>query len=728
MRISLDKKKALSYLKSNWFSFFAVVVFLFFTFYYMGPGFSDCKNSIYGFGDSTAGPIWRNSLQPEQPLFGGPETKTNYPYGESLYSPVGFAASVQTVSMWLASKVVGPVCAYNVYNIVGYVFTAVIMYLFILYLTKNKWIALLAGYAVSFTPYVQSKIGGHPNYAYAGLLVAIIWLMFHLITYRKVWTGVLLGVAVALCAYLDPYFVLLAATVIVPVLVVWLVLARNRILKSMRNIASINTKRLIPIALALLTFFVLLTPLAVIRIKDAGVIENSVGKSRGNVVAAAQQCSNPPLDYLLPDPTNMLMVKLFGQGYTAKNVEHRNWCGYAESRVSLSLTLICIAVLAAMFVIWEKLNRHKNGKITIPYGKKLVLISISFVGVAGFLLGLPPYINDTATPTAIILQITEMWRIFAREYLVVNLALVVLASLSLHFFANSKAFKNRHITKGILFGAILLGVLLEYQINYPFSPMTFNYSRDIPSVYKSVEDDASVNVIAEYPMDRIGIEYDSVVYYMTMQGVHMKSMINSVLATDSRETTHASLKDLSDPQTIPALRYLKADRVIVHGERVSEIISRTKNQLQIVGSSTPTVYALTMVRDDDIKDVVLTKPTAGAVYSNILTIEKGGVVNLPLIQSPINTEYEILNGSVLRETKLGSEAYSGRACFDVKMSALADTARLDVYKNGVLNQSLEVNGTFTTVGIDIKSGDSILLKNSRGFNMRLDNLNGECNA
>lgn len=726
---NLSKSKVFLYLKRNWFNFFAIIIFIFFTFYYMGPGFSDCKNSIYGFGDSTAGPIWRNSLQPEQPLFGGPETKTNYPYGESLYSPVVFAASVQTVSMGAMSQVVGPVCAYNIYNIVGYVFTAAIMYFFIRYLTKNRWIALLAGYAVSFTPYVQSKIGGHPNYAFAGVLIAIIWLMIHLLLYRKVWTGILLGFTVAFCAYLDPYFTLLAATVILPVIFVWLLTVRKRIVKILKKPALLERKRIIPLVLAIATFAVVLAPLAVIRIKDAGTIDKTVSKSRGNILAAAQQCSNLPLDYLLPDPTNRPVVDMLGPGYTKKNIEHRSWCGYAESRVSLSLTLIFATILALVLVLWEKLNRHKNRETVLAYNKKLVIASISCIGIAAVLLGLPPYIHGVIMPSGVVLMITEMWRIFAREYMVVNIALVIGAAISLYYFAISKALEKRSITKAILFGLVALGVFLEYQINYPFSPMTFNYTRDIPGVYIDIKNDSTANVIAEYPMDRIGVEYDSVVYYMTMQSVHMKSMVNSVLSTDSRESTHAALKDLSDPQTIPALRYLGVDRVVVHGEGIDDIVSKTNNQLQPLIYSDPTVYALTMVRDDDTKRIVLTKLASGTIYSNILTIEQGEVINLPLIQSPINTEYEVLNGVVLGETKLGNKVYKGKACFDIKMSALKDVGRLNVYKNGVFNQAAQIDSTYKSIMIDgITSSDKILLKNDKGFNMRLNNLNGQCDV
>jgi len=136
-----------------------IIFYMLATVYYMGPAALNCSDSIYGFGDSTAGPIWRAGIEPAQPIFGGYETVTNFPEGESLYSPVGYATTAQTIPLRILSKIVGPVCAYNSFNIIGYIFTAMIMFKFIQYLTKRKWVALLAGFALSFTPYVQSKVG-----------------------------------------------------------------------------------------------------------------------------------------------------------------------------------------------------------------------------------------------------------------------------------------------------------------------------------------------------------------------------------------------------------------------------------------------------------------------------------------------------------------------------------------------------------------------------------------
>ncbi len=716
-------RRACIYIVKNWFTFFSVLIYIFFTVFYMGPAFYKCNDSLYGFGDSTAGPIWKESLKPSSPILGGYENATNYPKGESLYSPVNYAALVQSATMKGASVVVGPVCAYNLYNIFGYLTTSMMMFAFILYLTRSRWIALLAGYAVAFTPYIQSKIGGHPSYGYAALMIALIWLALHLISHRKKIHAVLLGIVLGICAYFDPYFILLAITVVLPVVAVWIWVSSTRRGVKFKIDRSAIVRWLKPFVLAIIVFAIIVTPLLVIRIKDAGIINASVSGVRGNVVAAAMLCSNKPLDYLLPDPRNAYMLKIFGPHFSVVDMKYRNWCGYGESRVSLSLTMLFVVLLALIIVTWDRVNkRRQNLNKFLPYNTKLVVGSIIGIGILAFLFGLPPSIHGIITPTGIILKITEMWRIFAREYLLVNVSLVIAFAIILKYFSTTKVFAKKRVLKAVLFAILFMGIFAEYQINDPFSPPTFSYSRDIPQVYRQIRDDPNIKVLAEYPIDRMGVEYDSTVYYLTMQAVHGKKLLNSAAIKDGSENIHVALKDLTDPQTIPALRYLGIRYVVIHGEKEETIASKLKN-VEVIGRSNPAVYALTMVRPDVNHDIVLVRLLDGPTSPSVLTIEKGFVVNLDIMHSPIGMEYEAVQDTQLKVTSLDDKKLgTATQCFDVKMSLPTDSADLSVRVNGEQTQVISIDGNYTTVKVDAKPNDVITLHNSKGYNMRLNNL------
>lgn len=714
-------KKVLIFAKKNWFIGFAIFLYVFFTAFYMGPAFYDCTNSVSGFGDSTGGPIWRNSLKSEQPALGGYENATNYPSGESLYSPVNYASLIQSVAMEGSSKVVGPVCSYNLYNVVGYLTTSVIMFAFIMYLTKNRWIALLAGYAVAFTPYMQNKVGVHPSYGYASLLIALLWLLIHLISYRKKLHAILLAIVLGACAYFDPYFVLLAITIILPVLVVWSLLGFKH-----RKVKKVwSAKRFIvwvrPFLLSVAIFAVIVSPLMVTTVINANLISSSVASVRGNVEAAAMQCSNKPLDYLLPDPNNIYLKKIFGPGYTANNISMRNWCGAAESHVSISEVVLFVIVVGGIVILWERLSARKvKLGIVSGYDGRLVVGGVLLVALAALAIGLPPYIRGIITPSGIILKLTETWRIFAREYLVLNVALVLLFALILKYLSTSKAFRNKRVLLAIIFVLMSLGIMAEYQVNHPFNPPVFSYSRDVPEVYDHIRDDGNIKAIAEYPIDRTGVEYDSIVYYLTMQAVHGKQILNSATIGDASDKLHYSIKDLSDPQTLPVLRALGIKYVVIHGESPSDI-RNTLPGLQIIDQGTSQNYSLQVVRPGDDNSIVLAKIKDGPKADSVLTIDTGNVIILPLLKSPISMEYELSSGGSLGVNSIKKEvAHTANACFDIK--ALPADTELYISVDGKQISTQNINNTYTSIHLEVKTGDTITLSNSKGYNMELNNL------
>lgn len=714
----------------HWFVLATAILYLFFSAYYMGPAFTRCSDSVYGFGDSTAGPIWRNSLEPEQPTFGGYTNQTNYPVGENLYSPVGFVSSVQTISMDLGAEVVGPICAYNLYNIFGYLTTSLLMFFFVRYLTRNRWVALLAGYAVAFTPYIQGKIGAHPSYGYASLLIAVLWLTIHLLLTRNWRYGFLLACALALCAYFDPYFTLLALTIVIPTGTAWLVW-RLLIMKQQKIIeASSDLKYLIkPLLITIGTFTALVSPLLVIGLTEGSSIEASVTKIRGDVTAAAMLCSNKPLDYILPDPTNRPLLEIFGGEYVEKNIQLRNWCGYAESRVSLSLTLLFVIILSVIMVYSRKLGLIRAPVITnFGYQNKLLILILVFVALAAFLLSLPPYIDGSITPTGIILKLTTMWRIFAREYLVLNMAVVIAASLALAYISASLVSKGYRWVKVVGFLLVFTGVVLEYQINPPFSPTVFSYSRDVPQIYRDIRNNQEIEAVAEYPIDLMGVEYDSFVYYLTMQAVHGKKLLNSASMNNPREAIHIGLRDLSDPQTLPALRYLGIRYIIVHGEKPSTILSRLGDDVEIIGHNTPPRYALTMVRNDEDHDIVLLKLNEGPTLSSIVTIQKGYTINLPLAHSPLGVEYEVTQDAELELTPLKNSKSSENICLEIKLPAANQASQLVIYKNSDAVLTTGLSDAYQRIQFHAEKGDVFRLYNSHGYNMHINNLNAGCDS
>ena len=718
-------QKTRSFFSKNLALILVIISYVFFIFLYMGPSVWGCGSTLTGIGDNTGGPIWRTSIKPQQPLMGGYEKMTNFPFGENLYSPVGYASVAQTVTVRAVGAVVGPVCAYNTLNMLGYLSTAIIMFAFILYLVKSRWIAWLAGYAVAFTPYVQSKIGGHPSYGFASALIAALWLTLHILKRRQFKAGVGLALVLAFCAYFDPYFILLSITVVMPIVLVWFLYA-VRVFLSSKDVHAkkkiIETVKVF--ALSLFTFIILLLPLAYIRIHDSKQINETTSSSRGDIATSAQQCSNLPQDYLLPDPWNTTLTRVFGPSYTARNISHRHWCGLGESRVAISLVAIFVVSVGFVVMLWERLNtrRLNLGKI-VNGNPKIVIGSLMAIAVAAFLLGLPPQVRGFKMPSHYVIKLTSTWRIFAREYLVLNLAVIVVFAIVLAYFNSILNKKHKRIVV-VSFVLIVLGIITEYQIHPMFDPFTFSYKRDVPSVYENIRDNPDIEAIAEFPIDRLGIETDAVVYYTTMQVEHKKPILNSVIPTNPREKIDIAIKDLTDPQTLPVLRRLGIKYVTVHGVTAEELRSKT-DQLEIIKDEVPPVYGLNMIRQSPTNSIILAKVKDGPKADSVLTIQKGFLVNNLIMKSPIDVEYEVLQGSELKlvPTAGGKNSQSLRSvCFDVKMSASNDTSNLVVYVNEKPQLSVNLTGDYVPARILAKEGDVLRLQNSRGYNMRLNNL------
>lgn len=712
-------KRLFLFLRKNKFNFFIVSVYVFFTLFYMGPSFYNCNDAVYGFGDSTGGPIWRNSLE-GQPLLGGYEKETNFPTGESLYSPVNIVSLVQLVFMRVTNPIVGDVCAYNLYNATGYITTALVTFAFIMYLTRSKWIALLAGYAVAYTPYVQSKIGGHPSYAFGALLVALIWLSLILIRNPRIKIGVFMGIILSICAYIDPYFILLSATIMLPIALIIVACIIVRLRKSVHR----DWLRAISRALlaAIVVFGVLSAPIAYTRIKDAAIIESSVTGIRGNVFGAAMLCSNKPIDYVLPDPLNFYLLKIFGEKYISSNIAHRNWCGYGESRVSISLVAISLLAIATAVLLVRRRLRMNASPISANNSLKLATGTIIAVGSAAILVGLPPEFLGITTPSGVVLKITETWRIFAREYLVVNIAVIVLFAIALKYLAQ---FIGRKWVGVLIYLLIFLGISFEYQINPPFSPPVFSYSRDVPQVYRQIKNDPNIKAIAEYPIDRLGLEYDSAVYYLTMQAVHGKAILNPASLKDPNESLHMAIRDLSDPQSIPALRQLGIHYVVIHGVS-REDVGKWSKDLDIIGYSNPPIYSLNMLRPDEDKDIILAKLKDGVVRNEVVVVKSGLTPNTQLIKSPFGSSSELASGAELGiESLSASPAAQAMVCFDVRTVPAAGNGPLTLRiasANGAPLASSVIGGQYTRMRLTLNQGDSLKMTNDKNMPMEIDNL------
>lgn len=713
-----------------------VIGYLLFSFYYMTPQVKNISDTLYGFGDSTAGAVWRYEAYPDSP-FWGYEKQTNYPFGENISSPVHFSGSLQYIPYWLMSKVVGPIAAYNLYNIIGLVFSALMMFGFVFELTRRRSVAFFAGYAVAFTPYFQMKIGGHPTYAYQGLIIALVWLFFRLLKNRSLSGAILLSLALVSVAYLDVYLLLLASVAFAGLLVTWCLVNWLDPIKKKSVVFSKQRKKvLLSIFLAIL----LVIPGAILYRANSSRISAELSSARGNVLAEARLCSNYPEEYLAPFVLHPLFRKVFGREHYEKAINglKANFsCGLGEDTVGVSITLLLLCALITVIVAWEKINKRKIGFSKIfKFEPKVLALSILVILLLAIALGLPPVkvLGIVPTPSYVLLKLTTTWRTLTRVYVLVNICVVIISAISLTWFY--ERFKKLGYTRFAKLLLIAVGcfVFIEYQSFRPFSGnalSNFSYKKDAPSAYYWLRGRNETKVIAEYPIEREGGESDAGSYYLTMQSIHKKLLFNSALSNSPQDVYRSGLRDLSDPQTIPALRAFGVDTVVVHGVGRANI--QNIPNVNILYEAPQSAFNLTSHTPTVKNDNIIVIDISGASKADtLITLGKNFARNLNIIVSSADWGYEAVRGAEITAYDLSkgaekvSEKNNTRLCFSANTSVLTDSTELVVESKDYSLNLGGITGVRQRYSINLPSSRASLIP-LNGHNIRIYDLGCSAN-
>lgn len=721
-------KKVGLYLKKQWFVFFAIATYLFFMFYYMGPSVLSCSTTVYGFGDNTAGPIWQASLPEKQGLIGSYTGMTNAPYGDNLENPIGYSLIAQTVLIRTLTTVAGPICGYNIANMLGFVASALVMFGFIYAVTRNRWIALLAGYAVSFAPFFQLKIGAHFSFGFQAIFIGILWSFYNLINKRRKRDVVIFGSLTALAVYWDPYYSILALLIVGPLFSTWAAIHWRVFSKKFwkDKLKKIDVKRQFKLLLASIgVVLLLLAPLVAIFVSQGREISDNVSASRGNVLLETQYCSNWPHEYLVPFMFNPFFEKVIGEDLynTSVNVLRDHYsCGIGEDVVGMSITLSVIVLLGSLVLLWERLNRRRTGMSKVVFFEpKVLIIGLVAIGVAALALSWPPMvIHGIPTPSYLMLEVTSTWRTITRIFVIINIAMIALAAIMLAYFYKAFNLKKKKILAGVLFVAIFGAVVVEYQTSSrPFVGNdfgTFSYVSSVPTHYQWLKDQSDIGTIAEYPLERSGGEGNSMAYYLTMQVTHGKKLFNGSLSYSVHEKKKTGLKNLYDPQTVPVLKAMGVDAIVVHGvtkEEVDKIPYVKIIHAAPVPSGFTAVGFSPLVAHDEV--YVLSLKDAPS-QDFIIAPQENFFRNMTYVRSAVGWEYLASTGGVMKIVGLDGlpQDKPRQVCFALNVAepAVEDTVIIKV--DGVVAAELGANNNPQTVMLTAKDSIEFQTKQASG--------------
>ncbi len=693
----LKKPPLITKLSSPWL--LATVFYAIAAFWYMRPALTSCSNTVLSMGDSTAGPIWLNSVT-NHSLIWGFTNATNFPIGENLWQPVHWSSILLYTFYWVLSHVFGSICSYNILNFVGFVGSAVVMFAFIKWLTRNNWVALLAGFALSFAPYFQTKVSVHPSYGYQMLLVGVLWITLLLWSSKKRLWPISLGVLTAASGYIDPYFILLVGIILIGSLSSLFVI--NVLEKSERPLLRQRTQR---VCLAALVSMTLLIPLLFVRVHYAASINSFVSNSRNDIKYDANIYSSRPIEYLLPPASSPLVEHLPGKHFI-QNYQHHG-SNTAEFTVYLSWTLLFISFCFIVIILWEKLTRGKVWKSNHGFAinPRTVIVVALTIGLLAFLLSLPPMYLGHKTPTYYLTDYVTIWRVFSRQYVAINIALVIFSSIGITYI--TRAIALRWI-KYVAYLLIFFTVFLSYQ-TFGITRPTWNYKRDVPPIYFDIKANQSIRNIAEYPLDEPA-QTTLPSGYATVQTVHRKNLLNAYLPNSKEALLRNSIRDLNDPQTLPVLRQLGIDTVVTHG--APQLIDNPGLKL---------IYSDTNISDNP-------KWTPIFVYE-VLPGPKVGYVLMPslgfldpLYTNPVSLSYRASDSTTLSIRGLpGYDSASGSSvCLDLRAEYGADT--VTITDGDKVNLRLSVSSQNQEVKFITKSNTIALKAESKKTTLLIDNL------
>jgi len=533
-------------------------------------------DTLYGGpGDHTAGIIWLYDQDPSTPWWSA-TNKTSYPWGDMLWSPLFILGQIGYVLFWLCSRLTGgSVAGYNLFTTIAFVVSFAVAYAFIYKrFIKKPVVASLMALAMTFTPMALFLDGvGHTSYLFMpAYFIGVIWLILNLFEKRHApFSAIGLGVLGGATFLFDPYFVL------------FIPLAAGLFFVSLLatrygDAFAVDFRRIARGAgTAVATAMVIIAPVLIYLKRHAQEVGAVTGNTRGDILHDAQIYSARLGDFFLPSATNPFVHPGIAQLKTASF--HGNDPTFTAF---LGWTLLAAVVVTIYWWLAHKPVTEPSRLL------RKVGLSLLVVAIGAFVFSLPPTIQVFSitlhTPTYLLAVLTPTWRVFARLYFIVQPALLLMVAAAIAEYYRSTAkhsrFKKRYFWPLLVVALCLL--LVEYLPRNPFDAAKFwSYTTSLPRVYQTIKA-APIKVLAEYPMREQPHYRGSM--YLSGQHVHNKALVNTYSPTSPTAYARMALMDINNPQTIPALRYLGVNALVVWSTKSQQWTPAEGDALSLVSS------------------------------------------------------------------------------------------------------------------------------------------------
>lgn len=457
---------------------------------------------------------------------------------------INFGSSTVSYPTWQLlgkgfSIMTNEIIANNIFILISFVLTAIIVYFLVYHLTKNRLAGFLSSVIYTFCPYHFARSWQHLAIAQVQWMPLFIFALLYLRENKSYKAVIFVAISYFLIACFElgyAYFMAVATVVFI----IFTIFYYKR--KSLRVIWLIS--------LGIFLAFLFLSPqiLKIIKSMLMGATTADLTSSmykRPFEDLFAQ--SAKPLSYLLPSAQHPIFGK-FTQYFVG---DFLYGVSFTEHTLYLGWTTIALSFIA--FRYWR---RNKLKKMTEK--ENFAIGYFILLAIVAWLFSQPPWWKFGSIriflPSFFMYKILPMFRAYARFGIVVMLAMSVLAGFGLKFILEKFKTQKAKILITCLFSCL---VLFEFW-NYP--PFKVIDLTKYPVVYDWLKEQNRDFVIAEYPLDVEGQDE----MYKFYQTKHGKKMINGTIpGTPANKISHSIIK-LSEPRTAGTLKWLGVEYVLVH--------------------------------------------------------------------------------------------------------------------------------------------------------------------
>jgi len=494
----------------------------------------------------------------------------------------------------ILAKLWNEVITYNLVIIFGFIFSAIPFYLIVKKISKNSWIAFLAGLIIMICPYRIAQSLQHLTLANIGFLGFFIYYLTsakenH--TFKNIFLTGLFLILTCLDSYIYGFFAGIILTIFAVIWILFYLFCKNK--------QRINRKSLIYTIITFVFVFLILGIFTMPFFKDM-IASNKNQQTNSAKIRSKEELttySSYAGYYFLPSPDNPIFGRITSDYYDKKvaslgtnRTEQINYLGY-------TLIFLTIVYLISVIKNYRKLKSNK----------KFLFWLFFVIGLVGFYLSFshPIYILHICInplPEKIF-DLIPFFRVYSRFSLLAIITLVIFSSLGLAIILETI---KKYCYKIMLFILILIFISVEF-LQLPSSHIQNVGAESMPKIYTMLQNNQSAYLI-EYPF--LPKESPYGYEYLLWDRIHQIKLFNyNYRFLENGEETRKDLRDLNDQNDVAKLKSLGINYIIIHKDKY-----RTENYFYLQpdynNNKTPNMQSLSgliLVGSDQNDDLYLIK-------------------------------------------------------------------------------------------------------------------------